>query len=85
VSLSLAELVNTDAYDCYLRGLSYLAPRSSDNNQRAMRLFTQASALDPDYAAAYAMTMWSTPVVSVSAWSRISNVREAKSQGCGGS
>ena len=23
-----------------------------------MRLFTQASALDPDYASAYAMTMW---------------------------
>jgi tetratricopeptide (TPR) repeat protein len=49
---------NTDAYDCYLRGLAYLSPRSADNMREAIRLFTQATALDPDYAVAYAMTMW---------------------------
>ncbi len=48
---------NTDAYDCYLRGLSCLSPMSADNLMKAMRLFKQASALDPDYAMAYAMTM----------------------------
>jgi TolB-like protein/class 3 adenylate cyclase len=49
---------NTDAYDCYLRGLSCLSPVSADSTMQAMRLFAQASALDPDYAVAYAMTMW---------------------------
>ena len=49
---------NTDAYDCYLRGLSCLSPMSADSSMEAMRLFAQASALDPDYAVAYAMTMW---------------------------
>src|SRR5262245_15241505 len=48
---------NTDAYDCYLRGLSCLSPMSADNLMKAMRLFKQASALDPDYAVAYAMAM----------------------------
>ena len=49
---------NTDAYDWYLRGLSCLSPMSADSCMEAMRLFTQASALDPDYAVAYTMTMW---------------------------
>jgi adenylate cyclase len=49
---------NTDAYDCYLRGLSCLSPISGERTVEAMPLFAQASALDPDYAAAYAMTMW---------------------------
>jgi len=49
---------NTDAYDCYLRGLSYLSPMSADGVMQAMRLFKQASALDPDYAVAYSMTMF---------------------------
>jgi adenylate cyclase len=49
---------NTDAYDCYLRGLSCLSPISADGVMEAMRLFKQASALDPDYVVAYAMTMY---------------------------
>jgi len=49
---------NTDAYDCYLRGLACLSPPTTDNMNGALRLFTQASALDPDYASAYAMSMW---------------------------
>ena len=49
---------NTDAYDCYLRGLACLSPVSADNAREAIRLFTQATALDPDYAVAYAMMMW---------------------------
>lgn len=49
---------NTNAYDCYLRGLSCLTPISAKRTMEAMRLFAEASALDPDYAAAYAMTMW---------------------------
>jgi adenylate cyclase len=49
---------NTDAYDCYLRGLACLSPITADTINEALRLFTQASALDPDYASAYAMAMW---------------------------
>src|SRR5262245_51593523 len=49
---------NTDAYDCYLRGRSCLSPVSADSVMEAMRLFAQASALDPDYAMPYAMMVW---------------------------
>jgi len=36
---------NTDAYDCYLRGLSYLSPRSAENTEEAMRLARAPSPL----------------------------------------
>jgi TolB-like protein len=45
---------NTDAYDCYLKGLSCVA---HDTN-RALDLFTRANALDPDFASAYGMAMF---------------------------
>jgi TolB-like protein/class 3 adenylate cyclase len=48
---------NTDAYDCYLRGLSCLSFVTVDSTEEALRLFTRAIALDPDYAAAYGMAM----------------------------
>jgi adenylate cyclase len=48
---------NTGAYDCYLRGLACLSLMSADNTTEAMRLFQQATALDPDYSLAYGMTM----------------------------
>jgi adenylate cyclase len=48
---------NTDAYDCYLRGLTCLSPMTVDRLEQALGLFTKASALDPDYASAYGMAM----------------------------
>ena len=48
---------NTDAYDCYLRGLACLSPMTADGLEQALGLFTKASALDPDYASAYGMAM----------------------------
>jgi adenylate cyclase len=48
---------NTDAYDCYLRGLTCLSPMTADGLEQALALFTKASALDPDYASAYGMAM----------------------------
>jgi len=48
---------NTDAYDCYLRGLTCLSPMTVDGLEQALGLFTKASALDPDYASAYGMAM----------------------------
>ncbi len=49
---------NTDAYDCYLRGLTCLSPMTADGLEQALGLFTKASALDPDYASAYGMAMY---------------------------
>ena len=49
---------NTDAYDCYLRGLACLSPVTVDGMERALVFFTEASALDPDYASAYGMAMF---------------------------
>jgi len=48
---------NTDAYDCYLRGLKCLSPMTVDGLEQALGLFTKASALDPDYASAYGMAI----------------------------
>jgi adenylate cyclase len=48
---------NTDAYDCYLRGLACLSPMTVDGLEQALGLFTKASALDPAYASAYGMAM----------------------------
>jgi hypothetical protein len=39
---------NTDAYDCYLRGLACLFPATDETLGQALRLFEEASALDPD-------------------------------------
>lgn len=50
--------INTDAYDCYLRGLACLNPMSVDSLEQALGLFTKASDLDPDYAPAYGMAMF---------------------------
>ena len=47
-----------NAYDCYLRGQACFHPATANSTKEALHLFTQATALDPDYAAAYAMTMW---------------------------
>jgi TolB-like protein/class 3 adenylate cyclase len=48
---------NTDAYDCYLRGLACLSPMTPDSLEQALGLFVKAAALDPDYASAYGMAM----------------------------
>ena len=44
---------NTDAYDCYLKGLSCLT-----HIEQALDLFSRAIALDPDFASAYGMAMF---------------------------
>ncbi len=50
--------INTDAYDCYLRGLACLTPMSAEGMEQALGLFSKASDLDPDYAPAYGMAMF---------------------------
>ena len=48
---------NLDAYDALLRGQAYMW-RSREANVQARQLFEQAIALDPQYAAAYAVLSW---------------------------
>ncbi len=43
-----------EAYDLFLRGRAYKARRTEETNTRAQKLFAQAIALDPAFAAAYA-------------------------------
>ena len=49
---------NTDAYDCYLKGLSCISSVTMHNVDQALDLFSKASALDPDFASAYGMAMF---------------------------
>jgi tetratricopeptide (TPR) repeat protein len=46
---------NLDAYDYFLRGMAAFHQWSRDANSEALRLFYKAIALDPNFAAAYAM------------------------------
>ena len=49
-----APTTNLDAYDAYLRGMELLYQVTQETNPQARSLFEQATALDPQYAAAYA-------------------------------
>jgi TolB-like protein/DNA-binding winged helix-turn-helix (wHTH) protein/Flp pilus assembly protein TadD len=45
---------NADAYDAYLRGLYFASRRRPETNARAIQQYERASALDSDYALAWA-------------------------------
>ena len=49
---------NTDAYDCYLKGLACLFPVTTQNVNQALDLFNKARTLDPDFPSAYGMEMF---------------------------
>ena len=44
---------NLDAWDCYLRGLSFLHESTVDGNVRAREMFEHSIELDPNYGPAY--------------------------------
>jgi adenylate cyclase len=46
---------NVEAYDDFLRGLAYVWNPTKDDNAKAREMFEKATALDPKYAAAYAL------------------------------
>jgi adenylate cyclase len=48
---------STDAYDYFLKGLAYLYPSNAQGVDQALDLFSQATALDPDFASAHALAM----------------------------
>ena len=45
---------NSVAYDAYMRGKVNVSSENPDNNEAAIKLFEQAIAADPNFAAAYA-------------------------------
>ena len=47
------QTTNTRAYDCYLRGLFAQRQRTPESNAAAIRLFEEATALDPNFALAW--------------------------------
>jgi TolB-like protein/Flp pilus assembly protein TadD len=49
---------NLEAYDAYLRGLQYVYGFTPETLAHARRMYEQALALDPQYAAAYASLGW---------------------------
>jgi TolB-like protein len=46
------------AYDYYLRGMASLHQATRESVSEALRLFTKAIEIDPDFASAYAMAAW---------------------------
>ena len=47
-----------DAYDYYLRGMASFYRLTTEANNEALRLFSRAIELDPDYAVAHGMASW---------------------------
>ncbi|MGE0815763.1 MAG: winged helix-turn-helix domain-containing protein [Vicinamibacterales bacterium] len=52
--LARRQTKNPDAYDFYLRGLTFDAQRTPDTTRRALDYYTQATDLDPSYSLAWA-------------------------------
>ena len=59
---------NLDAYDCFLRGLAHSHERTRDATDEALRLFSRAIELDPDYATPYGMTAICYSTRKVQGW-----------------
>jgi TolB-like protein len=47
-----------DAYDYYLQGMASLHQATKDANAEALRLFSEAIKLDPNFASAFGMAAW---------------------------
>ena len=58
-----------NAYDCYLRGLSHMHRGTRESVQEALPLFHRSLELDPEFAAAHAMTAWCYFWRNVNGWS----------------
>jgi TolB-like protein len=57
-----------DAYDYYLRGMENMYLRTREGVSEALRLFSRASELDPDFALAYAMAAYCYVLRQASGW-----------------
>jgi TolB-like protein len=70
---------NLDAYDHYLRGLSYAYQRTNEANSEALRLFYRAIELDPNFASAYGIAAWCYLWRKINGWmtDRVHEISEA--------
>jgi len=66
-----------DAYDHYLLGLACVHRQTRETSDEALRLFRKAIALEPEFAAAYAMAAWCYCQRKEDGWDRPSDVAEA--------
>ena len=66
-----------DAYDYYLRGMANLHQGTKASTTEALRLFSRAIELDPDFAAAYGMSAWCYDLCNWNVW-MTDPVNEAK-------
>jgi len=61
---------SVEAYDSYLRGMEYFFRFTKEANAQAQQMYEKAIALDPQYAAAYALRGWTYYLDWVNRWSR---------------
>jgi len=59
---------NLDAYDFFLRGMASFYRRTKEANSEALRQFSKAIELDPDFATAYGMAAWCYAWRKINAW-----------------
>ena len=72
--VELAETRNPQAYDAVLRGWAHYRQGSEDETNKAIALFEQAIALDPEYARAHA-------AVAAASWRIVESYWESTTQG----
>ena len=72
--LELAETQNPQAYDAVLRGWAHYQQGSEDETNKAIALFEQAIALDPEYGRAHA-------AVAAASWRIVQSYWESTTQG----
>ncbi len=73
-TLELAETRNPQAYDAVLRGWSHYRQGSEDETNKAIALFEQAIALDPEYARAHA-------ALAAASWRIVQSFWESTTEG----
>src|SRR5450830_1160893 len=59
---------NLGAYDYFLRGMASSYRRTKEANDEALRLFSRAIELDPDFASAYGMAAWCYVWRKINGW-----------------
>jgi TolB-like protein len=57
-----------DAYDLYLRGLGLASGAAPEDNKEALKFFSKAIDLDPNFATAYGMAAWCHVSSHVNGW-----------------
>jgi TolB-like protein len=57
-----------DAYDYFLRGMASVYRRTKEANDEALRLFSSAIEIDPDFASAYGMAAWCYVWRKINGW-----------------